>query len=210
LDKGYLSNYFQFEEHGFILDSVHETLPNKVYGIKSVLNEHRHLFPIDLGLGNIIDAPNTDKFIQVASDDLYHFNDTHFGIVTETKFAKDDYSIPNRITSDLSLDCFFFSEKTWKFIACKKPFLLAGYPNSLALLRTMGYKTFHPYIDETYDTIEDTEKRLELIADEIERLSNLSDSEILEWEHSVQPIILHNFNVLMNATQTYTSFLPKI
>ena len=39
-----------------------------------------------------------------------------------------------------------------------------GYPGLLKYLRSTGYKTFHPYIDETYDTIDDDEIRYQFVA----------------------------------------------
>ena len=209
LDKGYVSNYFNFDQHEFILNSMHETLPTKSNKIKKILYENRHLFPLDLGLGNMNGPSLTDRFLSLNNEDSHHFNDTYFGVITESKFAKDDYSIPNRIYTDISLDCYTLTEKTWKFVAAKKPFILAAFPGFLELIRRAGYQTFHPLIDETYDTVDDDEIRLELIVNEIERLCNLSDSEIIIWQHKINEIVTHNYNTLLNAVSIYTTFLPK-
>jgi len=86
---------------------------------------------------------------------------------------------------------------------------LAGFTGSLKNLRSFGYKTFHPYIDETYDTIDNDEDRVEAICNEIERLCKLSDTEILEWQRNVEPIILHNYQHFCNTGQQILYYLPK-
>jgi len=60
----------------------------------------------------------------------------------------------------------------------------------------LGYKTFHPYIDESYDLETDDNKRMMMIVNEIERLSNFSDDELRSFIENINPICDHNFNVL--------------
>ena len=54
---------------------------------------------------------------------------------------------------------FFPTEKTGKAMMSGKPFIMLGSCNFLKQLRDIGFQTFHPIIDETYDTIEDLEQR---------------------------------------------------
>ena len=75
-------------------------------------------------------------------------------------------------------------------------------PNSLEKLRELGYKTFHPYIDETYDTIENDQERMVAIVDEVERLNKLTDSEWLEWQNGIKDIVEHNHNLLKTVDAT--------
>jgi hypothetical protein len=205
LEKGMLSNYFNFEQHKFCFGSIHENLPNKTDDLIQSLTNHKDLFPIDLGLKTVLNV-DTDRFMSLQLSDLHHFNETCFGIITETKYFQDNYEFPNRIKTDLSLDCYFFSEKTYKFIAAKKPFLLAGVPGCLELLKRAGYRTFHPYINESYDNVKDDELRLDMIVDEVERLCNMSDEEMLAWQHQVLDIVNHNYNVLKNSMKIHTTF----
>ena len=48
----------------------------------------------------------------------------------------------------------FITEKTYRNIKYKKPFIIMGQHISLASLHKLGYKTFHPLIDESYDSYE--------------------------------------------------------
>lgn len=63
------------------------------------------------------------------------------------------------------------SEKTARCLYCGKPFLLYGTPGQLEQLRDLGFKTFSPYINESYDQESNYEKRYDMIVEEINRLS---------------------------------------
>jgi hypothetical protein len=67
----------------------------------------------------------------------------------------------------------FPTEKTYKVMSCKTPFIAYTTPYFLKELKQLGYKTFSPWIDESYDDIEDDTVRSSTIAQEIERINNL-------------------------------------
>jgi hypothetical protein len=80
------------------------------------------------------------------------------------------------------------TEKTNKPIACCKPFIVFSTPYFLADVRQLGFETFSPYINESYDIETDNQKRLNMIVDEIERITNLPADEystIVENCHSI-------------------------
>ena len=54
---------------------------------------------------------------------------------------------------------FFPTEKTAKPMWCNKPFIVLSGKGFLKNLRDIGFKTFHPVIDESYDDIDDTYER---------------------------------------------------
>jgi hypothetical protein len=79
------------------------------------------------------------------------------------------------------------TEKTLRAIACGKPFMLAATPGSLQYLRDYGFKTFHPYINEQYGLCQNPLKRLNMIVDEMKRISQLSLPEkIVLWQQLYQ------------------------
>lgn len=65
------------------------------------------------------------------------------------------------------------TEKTLRPIACGTPFMLLSSPGSLEYLRYYGFKTFHPLIDETYDSILDSRERVRTMQKEMSRLAAL-------------------------------------
>lgn len=103
--------------------------------------------------------------------------DSYIHIVTETNFYEPGL---------------YFSEKTWKPILNLQPFIQLNYPNSLKALREMGFKTFHPFIDESYDGIIDNKERMVAVFKEIERINNLNVKEIHDWYFSIREILIHN------------------
>ena len=168
--------------------NISKQLPKYHESISNYLKENEHRFPLRLTLEE--DLTNTFDM----SNEKYLFDNSYFGVITETKYFSDSDDI-DLLKADFTLDCYFFNEKTYKFILAKHPFIYVGFRRSLDKLRDQGYKTFSPYIDESYDTIENDEDRLMAIADEIERLSKFTDEEWLEFQRQTIPIIEHNFKV---------------
>ena len=59
----------------------------------------------------------------------------------------------------------------------------------LEKIRSFGFKTFSPWIDESYDTIANNYQRLEAIKQEIDRISTL---DINELHQKLIPTLEHN------------------
>ena len=76
------------------------------------------------------------------------------------------------------------------------PYIMVGSPNTLQYLKKLGYRSYHPYINEGYDKIEDHGDRAIAIVDEIERLCNLKGAEFREWHSKVREIAHYNYRVL--------------
>lgn len=169
-------------------------IPRSVEQTRRILQENINLLPLELNM-----RPGPCAHIDIL-DDFRYFNESYFSVVTENKFFSD---IPG--FDDCQLDLYLFSEKTYKPILAKHPFIQANRFGSLRVLRDFGYKTFHPWIDETYDTIVNDEDRLEAIADEIERLCKFTDDQWLAWQQNVRPIVEHNFAVLKNCANAELS-----
>ena len=151
------------------------------------------------------DSAKYDSYMALGKDTKEHCAKCYFAVVTETKFFHDrvesttEYNYPVTFNT-LYLDCITFTEKTHKFHLAKMPFILYAMPGSLKVLREQGYKTFSPYINETYDLIENDEDRSVAIANEIERLCFMSDEWWYETLLELQPRLDHNFNHLTDGT----------
>jgi hypothetical protein len=65
---------------------------------------------------------------------------------------------------------------------------------TLKLLKDCGYKTFSPWINESYDDIKDYQERKLAILNEIERLNNLSDDDLDLLISQCNDIVEHNYN----------------
>lgn len=90
------------------------------------------------------------------------------------------------------------SEKTFKCIVLKKPFIRLGMPHSLKKLREWGFKTFDGVLfDESYDSDEDFYTRTDKILTQVEHYLNMPFDKIKEKVYSseVQEIVNHNYNL---------------
>lgn len=186
IDQGYYSYYD--DNHTFNDDTIKYAVsqtPDIKYDIIDGLLSVRDKLPLKLTLDEHANNPHS---LNETDADL--FRNSYFSIVTETYFFHGFWQN--------DLESKFFTEKTFNAIMMKHPFVLVGKPYSLQFLRDYGYKTFAPYIDETYDTIENDQDRLIAIVDEVERLVNMSDDEFIEWQRNIAEIVEHNYNVLLS------------
>ena len=85
------------------------------------------------------------------------------------------------------------SEKTWRNVSYKKPFIIVGQKNTLKYFRNLGYKTFHPYIDESYDDLDD-DYRVKAAIVQVIKLINFTDSQWYEFLHNITPILEYNIS----------------
>lgn len=131
--------------------------------------------------------------VDIKKDDLEHFSDSYFSIVNETLFYKTNYQYKHML--DISpTNSVFLSEKIYKPLVCKHPFVLIAVDTALENLKKFGYKTFDGWIDESYDQEPDDDKRMEMCLAEIKRLCALSDDEWQQMIIEMTPTLQHNFD----------------
>ena len=90
------------------------------------------------------------------------------------------------------------TEKTNKPIACCKPFIAFSTPYFLEDVHQLGFETFSPYINESYDLETDNQKRLNMIVDEIERITNLPSNEYHTLVENCHSIAVRNQQKLLS------------
>lgn len=128
---------------------------------------------------------------------LYLYENSLVSVVTETTFYQSQklvYPVNHAR---------FLSEKIFKPIGVGHPFILMSVPKSLELLKSLGYKTFHPFIDESYDDEFDDIERLKMIVKEIEKIVNFTDDEVKEFCKNVKEICNFNQQLLKDKSITY-------
>lgn len=181
--------YCSFDGNNLLLKSIDQFLPEEV-------SKHFKIFknklPIRLNI-----TVNRENPIDIVDLDVHYHNNSYFSIVTETTFYKD---IQLNFTNCNTLDSLFLTEKTFRPIALKHPFLLVSRYKSLKALKDLGYKTFHPFINESYDNENNDKIRLHMILNEVERLCKLSDEEWIQLQRKIKPILEHNHQLLMSKT----------
>lgn len=95
----------------------------------------------------------------------------------------------------------YLSEKIWKPIGHSHPFILIGPSKSLQYIQSLGYKTFHPFIDESYDLENLDFKRLEMIINEIDKFSKKTKEEKDQFLIDVKDILKHNQDTFLNYSK---------
>lgn len=106
---------------------------------------------------------------------------TYFSVVTESCTIKESV---------------FITEKVVRPMIYFHPFIVYGNPNTLREVRNMGFETFPEFFDESYDTIEDENERLNAIIENVKKLCSLSLEELHNLYQSVYPKLVHNRNLL--------------
>lgn len=160
--------------------------------IKEQFTKNLHRLPLKLNI-----TPERSNPVQLAETDLvYHYN-SYFSLVNETVFYKKGLA---RATIYCNEDGVFFTEKTARPLMLKHPFVLTASVNSLRMLRSYGFQTFHPFIDESYDLEEDDDRRLDMIVAETERLCRFTDDQWIEFQTNVKPIVEHNYRNLFEIS----------
>lgn len=86
------------------------------------------------------------------------------------------------------------TEKTIRPIVHKRMFIIVGSPGTLAQIQEKGFKTFAPFINEEYDTIQNPHKRMECIVEELTRISKFSIDDIRETMLQYKDTLKHNYD----------------
>lgn len=150
------------------------------------IHKNQHRLPLELNLYKDCENPATSTI-----HDLKYYENSYFSVVTETKFHYQDLTGHEEyLTRDI-----FITEKVIKPIVFKHPFIVLAACNYLIELRKLGYKTFHPHIDETYDLIENDQERFNMVINEITRLCTKTHKEWLQWQIAVKEIVQFNNQV---------------
>jgi hypothetical protein len=183
LDKGYVSLGSNDQTHDWntIYDELLHYNKKDSY-ITSILENDKEK---NLNLGYLtLDSEDFEHKRPNLVSTLDPYYQSFMSVVTETYFY--------------DFDTLFITEKTFRPIAYLQPFIIVSIPNTLGFIRELGYKTFHPYIDERYDLEHDDGKRMLMIVNEIERICRLSQKELRELSLQVKDICYHNYNLLLS------------
>lgn len=148
---------------------------NHIYNFKFIKKHLHHLY--NNKPTKTYDFGDLQNLYGINYESASVYKDSMFSLVTETTVLPNEY---------------YISEKTVKPIGHNHPFIVYGSVGTLKHLRKMGFKTFEPYIDESYDLEKNPERRFEMIMSQVRILCDLNDSEKLQWMENVKPIVEYN------------------
>jgi hypothetical protein len=110
--------------------------------------------------------------------DISHLQSGFVNLVTETIFYENKVHL---------------TEKIFKPICAKVPFILLGGAGNLKYLRNYGFKTFGDYWDESYDNITSPSQRSDAVLDVLTKIANTSLSELRLMKQDMAHILEHNY-----------------
>ena len=125
------------------------------------------------------DYPNhqNDVFSSLKYTTKSHYSDTLFNIITETTCDANSLNL---------------TEKSFKGIANCHPYLVIGDVNTHKHIKDLGFELYEDLIDYSFDSIDDSEIRLNSALKEVKRIYNIGGSGILEWYKKNIDKIEHN------------------
>ncbi len=135
-----------------------------------------------------IDFNNLEEIMGIGFEQKQPYLDSYFSIVTETGFPE-----PYKGAT----------EKVFRPILHFHPFIVYGSEGTLSMLKDLGFKTFSPFIDESYDNEKTTFKRMQKITKEIKRICSMSQDEMHEWYFQMEDILIHNRELIKKYGERY-------
>lgn len=96
-------------------------------------------------------------------------------------------------------DVCFSTEKTWRPIIARRPFISMAGLNHLANLKKLGFRTFNDFWDEGYDEY-GMQHRVREIIKLLDTISKWTPAQLINKLNNMQEILDHNYNVFMQLS----------
>lgn len=152
---------------------------------------------------NNIDDINTNHNLYTQIDLKELYESAFLTLLTESNFSS---TIKMRLLSSTigysDEVCEFrndyLTEKTARSLMLGMPFIMIGPPYSLNRLKSLGFKTFDMFIDESYDNELNPQKRFNMIKSEINKIASLSIKQMEILYNAIYPTLIHNRNNIKN------------
>jgi hypothetical protein len=178
LDQGYVSYSDVCPEHGHyeshILATHSERGVSADYIIHARYALDRIMYP--LRIDNTGAIPN-GSYIMGARQQLMT---SFLHVVTETCYWEGKTHL---------------TEKIFKPIVARQPFVLLGSTFNLRYLRSYGFKTFDSWWDESYDVTVDPVARLTAVVGIIREISAMSDADLESMLQGMQHVLDYNYEL---------------
>lgn len=94
-----------------------------------------------------------------------------------------------------------FADKTLNAVKTFRPFILFSSPFTLEYMKSLGFKTFDKFWNESYDNETDHLTRFQKVCDVINYVNNYSVNDCKDLYTQMLPILEHNFDVLINLQE---------
>jgi hypothetical protein len=189
-DKSLLTYHFDFSDD-FHSNNIGLENLIKYYGIKDIHRESMFLSLCPITLENSQPIRNNKNLKlnhaqQLLKNDQTYFSQTYNHFFVELVCE-----------SFYTGNTFFTTEKIFRPILLKTPFIVQGPQNFLKNLKKLGFKTFSSWWDEGYDE-DPVEHQLLEIKKILDFLSIKTSTELQKMYQEMQEILEHNYQVAVN------------
>ena len=189
VDRSYVSFAKQSDENSS------QTVNNLIAGIK----EHDNIYGLKFNQLFSEEVVNTflnrlplvidgETNIHIMCEDFHFtkdfYNNSLVSLVTETNYDTPECTL---------------TEKSFKPMFNKHPFIIIGVPGALQGLRDLGFKTFSNFWDESYDNEPDPGMRFNLIKNVLANIASWNEQQILTFKNRVKPILDHNYRMFKES-----------
>jgi hypothetical protein len=167
-------------------------------GLVSMNEFSKHQYPFE---NNLIDLDVIDKISENLPLLIYdkrnnELDDNYYIRRLNEQICLDSFiSVVSEAHCGDSDETMFLSEKLFKPIACRHPWMVMGNKDSLSMMKKMGYKTFSNFVNEDYDSLPTHERMLSII-ESIKKVIDVKDK--IEWYESTREIVEHNHKNLID------------
>jgi hypothetical protein len=177
LNQGHVSYSHHCPEHGHYSKNIINSV--KTYGVPNSYAldciETLNTIKFPLLIDSDVNIPNGSQTLGPLSCLMESF----LHVVTETCFWEEKTHL---------------TEKIFKPIIAKQPFVLLGCADNLKYLQSYGFKTFDKWWDESYDSIYDPIQRLNAVVKIINDICSLSTSKLEIMLTEMNSVLEYNYN----------------
>ena len=185
---------------------VRRPRPHRIHLIKEIAKrEIKHgdiIFPHHLIEPTGRTYPPTKELFQ--DDELYNKIQSQFNPALDIPQGENGAYVPSYdVRQDRAIDVvtetmtrdqegIFLSEKTFKAIRAGQLPIVFGQKGTVASLRKYGFNTFDKWIDHSYDDTWDEQLKARMVADELKRISSMSQDDYEQMWHDTYKDRLYN------------------
>jgi hypothetical protein len=183
LEHGYVSYSHECPLHGHYSQNLNDSIG--LYNIDPAYSQFciDQLDSVDFPLRIDSDEssiPNGSMALGAMKENMESF----LHVVTETCYWEDKHHL---------------TEKIFKPIFMKQPFVLLGPVGNLEYLKSHGFQTFDRWWDESYDKISDPVVRLQAVVSVIDQICALTLNELGALLEEMAPVLEHNHSLVASG-----------
>ena len=122
-------------------------------------------------------------------DTAYYYENSMISLVNETNYY---------VGHEAYEDMIFLSEKFFKPVLMRHPFLIVSTPGIYRAIHALGYRTFPEFIPEHFDRETNDAKRMWQICDIVQDMTTWNENKVNQFIEYATPICEHNWQTLWN------------